>query len=267
MELNPEALRSLENSIELAARAGAQRQRAWSMSLVGRAHQLCGRTSDARRVLTDCLELVHEERWTAFAPWPETLRADVDLAEHRVDAARDRYTHAYALACQLRDPCWEGVSAKGLAMVEAHAGEVTPALSWLDDARSRCVRWPDAYQWVHASVLDATCEVALGGHDAQAPVFVELLAALASRTAMRELVVRSHLHRAGLDIPGALDAAVMAAAEIENPALHDLVRGAADAVERAAGTVLGPESLPAVGSSGEVVGNEHAASPDRVEVG
>jgi hypothetical protein len=42
---------------------------------------------------------------------------------------------------------------------------------------------------------------------------------LAARTDMREFVARAHLHRARLGIPGAWDAAQMAAASIDNPAL------------------------------------------------
>ena len=177
-------------------------------------------------MLDQCLALVRDERWTAFSPWPETLLADVDLAEDRVDLARDGYVHAYALACQLADPCWEGVAARGLAMVEARTGELTRAMTWLDDGRSRCTRWPDPYQWVHASVLDATCDVAIAGSDPRGPAFVDQLAALASRTGMRELVVRSHLHRVRLGQPGAIDAAAMAAAEIDNPLLTELVQAA-----------------------------------------
>jgi DNA-binding SARP family transcriptional activator len=224
-----EALAALGESVEYAGRAGSRRQQAWSMSLIGRIHHLRGRTSEARGVLDECLALVHDERWTAFLPWPETLRADVDLAEHRVDVARDGYVHAYALACQLADPCWEGVAAKGLALVEVRAGELTRAMTWLDDGRSRCTRWPDPYQWVHASVLDATCDVAIAGNDPRGHGVVDQLAALASRTGMREFVVRSHLHRARLGQPGAIDAAAMAAVDIDNPLLAVLVQAAADA--------------------------------------
>ena len=156
----------------------------------------------SREVLNDCLALVQNERWTAFLPWPETLRGDVDRAWHELGSAHDRYAHAYALACQLGDPCWEGMAAKGLGLLEADAGELEPALLWLNDARARCTRWPDAYQWVHGAVLDATCGIALDVGDRRGPRWVDELAALAARTGIRELVVRSHLHGARLDRPG-----------------------------------------------------------------
>jgi DNA-binding SARP family transcriptional activator len=220
-----EAVEVLGASIEQAERAGTRRQSAWSRSLVARSHHETGRNDDALAAINGSLAITQDERWTAFAPWAQSIRADIDLTNHQVDEARDRYEHAYALACQLGDPCWEGVSAKGLAMVEARTGDLTRASSWLDDAYARCTRWPDAYQWVSATVLDARCELAIDRHDDAAGDLVDQLAELASRTEMRFLVVRSHLHRARLGQPGALEAARIGAAAIDNPVLADLLEG------------------------------------------
>ena len=43
----------------------------------------------------------------------ESLLAEVDRTTGDTDRAADRYAHAFALACQLGDPCWEGVAARG----------------------------------------------------------------------------------------------------------------------------------------------------------
>jgi DNA-binding SARP family transcriptional activator len=220
-----DAVRSLEASVEHAARVGARRQQAWSQSLMARSHHETGQRAEALAAIDASLAITQDERWTAFAPWAESIRADIDLTNEHVEEARDRYEHAYALACQLGDPCWEGVSAKGLAMIEARAGDLAVASSWLDDAYTRCTRWPDAYQWVTATVLDARCELAIDRHDERADRLVEQLAELASRTGMRFLVVRSHLHRARLGQPGALEAARIGAAAIDNPVLADLLEG------------------------------------------
>ena len=219
----PEALVVLEDSVDRADRSGARRQQAWSMSLIGRLHHLRGWDAEARSVLDTCLGLVRDERWTAFSPWPETLVADVDLADQRTEEARDRYAHAFALACQLADPCWEGVAAKGLAMVEARAGETAKALTWLIEAHTRCTRWPDTYHWVHASVLDATADFLIEARDERGADYVEQLASLASRTGMREFVIRSHIHRARLGQSGALEVAVIGVAQVDNPVLATLV--------------------------------------------
>jgi DNA-binding SARP family transcriptional activator len=220
-----DALEVLEASVEHADRAGSRRQRAWSAALVGRIYLITGRTAEARTAIDDVLAIAQDERWTAFAPWPETLRGDVDLDEREVDSARDRYAHAFALACELGDPCWEGVAAKGLGLVEARRGDPSLATAWLDDARSRCTRWPDAYQWVHAAVLDATCDIAIDLGDERSSTYVEQLATVASRAGLRDLVVRSHVHRARLGQPGALEAAAIGAADIDNPVLAALVEG------------------------------------------
>jgi DNA-binding SARP family transcriptional activator len=221
----PQALTMLEASLEHSRRAKSRRQQAWTMSLIGRLHLLCGRTSQARAVLDECVSVVQDERWTAFLPWPQTLHADVELTEKRFDAARDGYSHAYALACQLGDPCWEGAAAKGLAQLEARTGNLAEAMTWLEDGRSRCNRWPDTYQWVHAALLDAGCDIALAAGAPAAAGQVEALALLAGRTGMREFVVRSHLYRARLGQAGAIEAARLGAAEIENPQLAMLFDG------------------------------------------
>ena len=196
------------------------------MSLIGRLHHLRGWDTEARRVLETCLGLVRDERWTAFSPWPETLLADIDLADQRTEAARDRYVHAFALACQLGDPCWEGVAAKGLAMVQSQAGDPAEALTWLIDAHARCTRWPDAYQWVHASVLDVTADLLIEIHHERGADCVEQFASLASRTGMAEFVIRSHIHRARLGQAGALEAAAIGVAQVDNPVLDTLVQEA-----------------------------------------
>ena len=88
-------------------------------------------------------------------------RAEVDRVEGRADSAADRFASAFALACQLGDSCWEGMAGRGAGLVQADAGDWALALDWLVDAESRCIRWPDAYLWVRAYVLDARCEVAV----------------------------------------------------------------------------------------------------------
>ena len=55
----------------------------------------------------------------------------------------------------------------------------------------------------------------------QAPGWIDELQTLAARSGMRELSVRSHLHRAALDDGGASRAAArLLAREIDNPVLH-----------------------------------------------
>ena len=73
-------------------------------------------------------------------------------------------------------------------------------------------------------VLDTAIELGLeAGEDEQTPQLIRALGALAARTEMRELVVRSLAHAARIGQAGALDSARMLAVEIENPTLETLL--------------------------------------------
>ncbi|MBJ7521001.1 MAG: tetratricopeptide repeat protein [Solirubrobacteraceae bacterium] len=218
----PGALSSLTQSIEQAERAGEPRRVAFSMSLVGRIHLLRGDDADAITMLDRSLEITEAERWLAFLPWPEALRAEADLRQGETARAADRLHRAFALACDLQDPCWEGMAARGLSLLDRAEGE--PGRSWIDEARVRCGRLTDRYVWVQGHVLDAAISVELdaGDHESAA-THIRSLRALAARTEMRELVVRSLVHAAHLGDRGAVTSARVLAAEIENPVLGALV--------------------------------------------
>jgi hypothetical protein len=82
----------------------------------------------------------------------------------------------------------------------------------------------DRYVWVYAHSLDAAAGVAIELGDPEARDLVAELTELAARSGMRELVVRGRLHASRLGEPGALEAARMLAADIDNPALANLFR-------------------------------------------
>lgn len=213
----PSALVLLSDSCERALHSDARRQAAWSASLLGRAHLLRGELDAARAAVRRSLELVETERWVAFLPWPLSLRAEIDRVEGRTASAVRQLQEAFALACQLADPCWEGISKRSLALCDTTDRART--LEGLRDARARCTRWPDTYQWIHASILDAICTQAAQAGDPKALGFAYELLSLSARTNLREFVVRAHLHRAGLGEPGAATAARLAASGIDNPKL------------------------------------------------
>jgi DNA-binding SARP family transcriptional activator len=217
------AVEQLHEAQGLSARAGDWRQASYTLSMLGRAHLLCGDLDAAATALDEALELARRENWLAFTPWPDALRADVDLARGELDAAEERYEHAFAMGCQMADPCWEGMAARGIGLVAAGRGQPQKALEWLREARRRCARLPDAYLWVEAYTLDALCSIAVA-HDVQAaPAWVEELAQLAGRTGMREMLARAYGHRAQLGDASSLTAARLLAAAIDNPALSAIL--------------------------------------------
>jgi DNA-binding SARP family transcriptional activator len=212
-----EALESFEESIERARRCDHRRQVAWSSALSGRVHVLTSRDQQAREALEHSLELVEEEKWLAFASFPESMLALVDLREKRIDAAGDALEHAFTIACQVADPCWEGIACHGLGLVEAARGRGPQALAWLTDGRARCNRVAHPYQWIHGWVLDGMCSVGL--RDERVGGWIDELESLASRTGMRELLLRAYLHRARRGDAGARDAARLLGPEIDNPSI------------------------------------------------
>jgi DNA-binding SARP family transcriptional activator len=220
----PAALALLERSFELAESCGQARQAAWSLSLIGRIHLLRGDLGAAVKALDRSLQLVASERWTAFRPWPESLRGEVSLRTGRPDRALDRVQRAFRLACRLGDPCWEATAARVIGLARAAEGDMRSARDWLGQARSHATRVSDPYQWVHGHVLDAIASLAIDAGDDEAKEAANALKELAARAGMRELAVRGHLHEARLGVSGALEAALVLGAEIDSPALDELLR-------------------------------------------
>jgi DNA-binding SARP family transcriptional activator len=225
----PAARELLERSVELAESCGQARQAAWSLSLIGRIQLLRGELAAAATTLDRSLELVGNERWTAFRPWPESLRGEVSLRTGRPDRALDRVQRAFGLACRLGDPCWEATAARVIGLAQAAEGDRQSAHEWLWQAHSRATRVSDPYEWVHGHVLDAMASFAIDAEDDEAGEIAKALKQLAARAGMRELAVRGHLHEARLGVPGALEVAVALGAAIDNPALDELLHSAVPA--------------------------------------
>jgi DNA-binding SARP family transcriptional activator len=217
------ALELLHKSVARADRCHRRRQAAWSLSLIGRAHLLRGDLALATTALDESLALVAAERWTAFRPWPEALRAEASLIGGRRDEAANALDRTFRLACRLGDPCWEAMSVRLAGLIALDAGDIATARDGFADAVVRVTRVSDAYAWVHAYVLDSSAALAVrtGAPDAQQ--IVERLTTLAERCGLREMVVRAHLHRAQLGDAESLEAAHLLAEDIDNPALASLL--------------------------------------------
>lgn len=217
------ALELLNKSVARSDRCGRRRQGAWSLSLIGRVHLLRGDLQLALPALDESLALVSAERWSAFRPWPEALRGELWLLRGDPTRAAEDLDHAFRLACRLGDPCWEAMTCRLAGLLAVERSDLTAAREHFADALQRVTRVPDTYTWVHGHILDglATLTVRSDGRDAVA--IVDRLAALAERCGLRELVVRAHLHRALLGDSASLETARVLAADIDNPALSELV--------------------------------------------
>ena len=219
----------LGEAVELAHVTGDPRTRAYALAMLGRIELLCGDLQAAGQLLDVSVEIAEHDHWLAFLPWPQALLGDVQLADDHVDRASQLLDQAFARACQLGDPCWEGMAARGLALVADAAGEPDRAFELLADARVRCNRLADPYVWLDAYILDAQCELGLRHHHSATTVWVEAMSRLAARTGMKELTVRSMLHGAALGHEGRAAAAHILGAEIDNPVIGSLLRSRGDA--------------------------------------
>jgi hypothetical protein len=210
----------ITESVAAARRCGDRRQAAWSLAILGRALLVRGDIPAAKAALEESLALVAAEGWVAFAPFPEALRAEVALHEQDTEYASALLEHAFALGCQLADPCWEAMAARAQGLQLAADGRRGSALTQLKEAATRAARVADPYVWIHAHCLDALAGVAIAEAAPDAGAYVSHLELIASRGDMRELGVRAALHRARLGDPAAIGSARVRGEAIDNPRLH-----------------------------------------------
>ena len=222
----PAAGELLRSALVRARTLGTGQPLGQALTLLGRYHLLRGEIEDARGLLDQALDEVEARGMVAFGPWPESFRGEIDLIRGDVAAAEARFEHAFALGCQVGDPCWEGISLRGLGLVAAARGDLARAFESLVEAPRLCRRLPDTYLWIEAYALDALCAVAVE-HGAEFTVrWIDELEAIAARRGIRELVLRAAVYRARIGESGAISVAASLAAEIDNPALDSLLETA-----------------------------------------
>jgi tetratricopeptide (TPR) repeat protein len=219
----PEALKLLTQGMELAKRAASPRIEAYALSIAGRIHLLRGEFDEAAQAVESSIAVTLGDHWLAFLPWPQALAGEVALARNDPEAALEILQQAFARSCQLGDPCWEGVSQRGIALAAEAKGDTEEAFRVLEDARTRCNRLSDTYMWLDAYILDAQASLGLRHGHPDTLRWIDALAELASRTGMKELVVRALVHRAATGGEGDAEAARLLAAEIDSPVLDKLV--------------------------------------------
>ena len=210
-------------SIALADSLGNLKQRAWAMAFLGRTQLLRNELGAAEATLHEACAAARNARWTAFIACPEALAAEVWVRNGDLGRASETFEHAFALACQVNDACWEAYGVRGLGLLRAARGDLDGSIELMEDALIRCARQRDTHLWLRAYVLDALCAVAVAASHPTAAAWVTDLASLAGRSGMRELSVRAYLYRRDLGDPTAVDVAQVLAVGIENPHLHELL--------------------------------------------
>jgi DNA-binding SARP family transcriptional activator len=186
------AIARYELALEHARASGERRREAWSLGLGAWALLNAGRTDEARVWAAQCLALVRDLQWRSFTPWPLAVLAEVALLDDRPAAgsAAD-LERAFAMSCQLQDPCWEGASGRVLALHHARQGDAEAALQWIVDARKRAVRNSDTWVAMVGVILVTEAELrAACGDGAGADHAARDATALAARTQLDALLPR-----------------------------------------------------------------------------
>ncbi|MFA6155761.1 BTAD domain-containing putative transcriptional regulator [Mesorhizobium sp.] len=149
-------------SLEHARSAGNRRREIWSLGLGGWGLLTADRLEEADRWLADCLALVEEQRWISFRPWPVAVLSESRTRQQaRPEALRPGLEEAFALSCQMNDPCWEGAVARALALTYAAEDAFEPAMEWLVEARRRCMRDTDSYAGLQVEILASQVDINL----------------------------------------------------------------------------------------------------------
>lgn len=216
-----ESADNLRCAIDLGSQLQDHRQLAHSYSMLGRSHLLLGQWDAAADALDRSVHFARQS-WAAFLPWPQALRGEVELERGDAAAAHERFEEAFALSCQIGDPCWECMASRGLGRVAQMQGRFDDACTAFVDAMERAKRLPDAYHWALAYALDALCTLAVERNMPQALGWVDRLQGIAARCGMRELTARAHLHRARLGDLASGETARLLAGEIASPVLAAL---------------------------------------------
>ena len=219
----PRATSLLQAAVSASREVAEPRREAFGLSMLGRVSLLRGDLEEAIEMLTAAGDIGERDHWLSFLPWPQAMLGQARLSQGDLEAAARTLEQSFARACQIGDPCWEGISARGLALLAEARGEVDRAFAELLDARARTNRLADPYVWLDVHILDALCEMGRRHGHALTATWADAMLDRASRTGMRELTVRAMLHQAASGIQRDAGAAAILAGDIDNPVLAPLV--------------------------------------------
>ncbi|WP_246468923.1 SARP family transcriptional regulator [Arthrobacter ipis] len=210
-----DSVEALTASVRLAREARNRRQLAFSSALLGRVWLLRGELEPAAEALDRALGWILTEHWTAFEPFVAGVRGETYLAAGDLEAAAEMIDRSWVMADLAGDHCYMALAAGAEARLFLAHGDLAAAQHWVD----RGMEPKPWYLWYSARLLDVAAEVAIAARSERAAEVVERLGALASRSGMREFVVRAQSHRALLGDEAAAKAVPWLAKEIDSPAL------------------------------------------------
>ncbi len=190
-----EGLAHYQTALEHAYTTGNQRRQIWALGLGAWGLLADDRLADADRWLSDCLKRVDDLRWTSFRPWPSALLVESRLRQgDDPKALQVDLESAFALSCQLGDPCWEGAVARVMGLCFEASDNHALAMEWLAEGRQRCVRETDSYVALSVEILLDQARVSSKlGNSAQASACARECLSVAARAHMDAHVRRAIL--------------------------------------------------------------------------
>lgn len=217
------ALQDFTASMRMAEAVGAGRQLAWSWTLRGRAQLQRGDVTAAADDLTGAAALVHELRWTAFAPFVQAQQGLLALREDRLDDAARLIASGWTTATLTGDQCWLSLLGQVAGLVAARRGHPQEAMTMLSSAYSGQAGAVDRCRWIDAVVLDSLIGVAAQEDPPRAIRAAARLAEVAVRDRMPEYAVRAAAWQLRLGDADARLRALTVLPSVDNPDLARLL--------------------------------------------
>ncbi|HEU5084375.1 MAG TPA: BTAD domain-containing putative transcriptional regulator [Acidimicrobiales bacterium] len=203
------ALERYEDALGHARAAGDQRREGWVLGLGAWMLLHAQRPDEAGAWAERSRSVVARLGWASFEPLLAAIDAELDLrvGERPRSADTSALERSFAMSCELADPCWEGATARSIALQVAAQGDLDAALRWITEARARSTRKPDPWAGLVCVVLLTEVELRRSAG--------QLLAAGAAARDALSLAARAHLD--GL-LPRAVEAVTGEAAAPLSPA-------------------------------------------------
>lgn len=179
------AERTLTAAIEQLRELG-DRWEPFAASFLARVHLRTDRQHEAEPMADHAVERSRQLGWLSLIPWPMVVAGEARLDNSGPGEAGRTFDSAYALACEIDDPCWQAFALRGLGLVAARSGDRDGAARLLGEAVEAAGSLPDVYAWCEALALTDLVELEEGGdaeHNARA-------LSLARRGPMPDLVAR-----------------------------------------------------------------------------
>lgn len=159
-----DALDHFEFAIDQARSSGEQRWEAFAQGVGAWTALLDGDAGRAEEWSMQCLQTVRELAWLSFEPWPTLVLAETRLMSGAEPPDTGYLEHCFSVSCALGDPCWQGASARLLALHHARLGDRDGALRWIVDARTRATVHSDTWVAMIGEILltESTLRIAAG---------------------------------------------------------------------------------------------------------